>query len=354
MKIAQIPGPRHAFVKTAAILCTLIASSLLAGCETGGSVFGGGGQPPNPQLAQPVAPAEQPARARVALAPVIGAPEALSKQISTQLTELLERQRVVVTKSANEPSDYTLRGYVVAVKDKAGAKVTHIWDVTNATGARVNRITGEEVVPVAAGGNAWSGVTGQVTQTIAERTVTSFVAWLPAGGPQPPVAPVADARTVAPIATNAVQDPAAGRIAPVPAALGTTGSIARGVSVVVPRVTGAPGDGSQALASALQRELTRNGIALANAPEGQAHRVEGRVVLGKAQKVNDDQGARDVQPITIDWVVKDPKGASIGTVTQKNDIKPGELDGTWGKTADAAAAAAAQGILKLLQQTTTN
>ena len=58
------------------------------------------------------------------------------------------------------------------------------------------------------------------------------------------------------------------------------------------------------------------------------------------------------QAIQIDWRVKDPQGKALGTVSQKNEIPEGSLDGTWGKTADAAAAAAAQGIVKLLPQPT--
>jgi hypothetical protein len=60
------------------------------------------------------------------------------------------------------------------------------------------------------------------------------------------------------------------------------------------------------------------------------------------------QGKDGKQPIQIDWTVVDPKGKKLGTVSQKNDVPQGSLDGPWGKTADAAAAAAAQGIVKLL------
>ena len=60
---------------------------------------------------------------------------------------------------------------------------------------------------------------------------------------------------------------------------------------------------------------------------------------------------KDGKPaITIDWNVSDPAGKKLGTVSQKNDVPQGSLDGAWGKTADAAAAAAAQGIIKLLPQ----
>ena len=110
---------------------------------------------------------------------------------------------------------------------------------------------------------------------------------------------------------------------------------------MVPQVTGAPGDGNATLASALQRELSRQGVALEDKP-GASYRVEGKVVMG--------QTADGKQPIQIDWRVKDPQGKALGTVSQKNEIPPGSLDGSWGKVADAAAAAAAQGILKLLPQ----
>ena len=64
------------------------------------------------------------------------------------------------------------------------------------------------------------------------------------------------------------------------------------------------------------------------------------MIVGKA--------ADGKQPIQIDWMVRDPQGKRLGTVSQKNDIPAGSLDGAWGQTADAAAAAAAQGIIKLL------
>ena len=55
------------------------------------------------------------------------------------------------------------------------------------------------------------------------------------------------------------------------------------------------------------------------------------------------------QPIQIDWSVRDPAGKKLGTVSQKNEIPQGSLDGSWGKTADAARRGC-QGIIKLLPQ----
>jgi Mrp family chromosome partitioning ATPase len=130
-------------------------------------------------------------------------------------------------------------------------------------------------------------------------------------------------------------EPAAARTTT--ASLPSTGDVA----AIVPAVTGAPGDGNTALSSALQRELSRQGVTMANRP-GTSYRIEGKVALG--------QGQAGKQTIQIDWLVRDPQGRSLGTVSQKNEIPEGSLDGSWGNTADAAAGAAAQGILKLLPQ----
>ena len=116
------------------------------------------------------------------------------------------------------------------------------------------------------------------------------------------------------------------------------------VKALVPTVTGAPGDGSSTLRAALQRELTRSGVALTEAQSPDTYIVEGKVAMGA--------GKDGKQPITIDWSVTDPSGKKLGTVSQKNEVPQGSLDGSWGKTADAAAAAAAQGIVKLLPQPT--
>ena len=109
---------------------------------------------------------------------------------------------------------------------------------------------------------------------------------------------------------------------------------------VVPRVSGAPGDGPTALASALRKQLALRGVTAGRAGAADTYRVEGRVDIGA--------GSNGKQPIKIDWIVKNPKGDEIGRVSQKNEIPAGSLNGRWGGTADAAAAAATEGILRLL------
>ena len=82
----------------------------------------------------------------------------------------------------------------------------------------------------------------------------------------------------------------------------TAASAGRHLSAIVPSVTGAPGDGSVALTSALQRELSRNGVSLTTLAGGQTYSVEGKVTVGEAKDGK--------QPITIDWHVKIRRGKS--------------------------------------------
>jgi hypothetical protein len=320
----------------------------LAGCGTSNNLLGSTEAPT--KVATPGASPAVTQQAKVAIAPVIGAPDAIAKQLQGQLGTALD-QKGIGTVKITDKAEFTLRGYIVSAREKAGTKVSYIWDVTDPAGKRVNRITGEELVAGAPGKDPWASVNAQLTQSIADKTAGSLATWLPShksaavassGGTG-----TASAGAQAAPSTMAVAsaDPAAAS-APAPSAPANeaTGSIGRdaGVSAVAPVVSGAPGDGDTSLASALQRELSRSGVALADKPIGPAYRVEGKVSLG--------EGKDGKQPITIDWHVKDPQGKKLGTVTQKNEIPQGSLDGAWGKTADAAAAAAAQGIIKLLPQ----
>ena len=321
----------------------VLASFGLGGCETGANLFANNSEP-NSSLSitgQPAATTSQ--GAKIAVAPVIGAPDTVAKQLETQLASAIEAQKITVARDPNAKAEYTLRGYVVSAREKGRTKVSYIWDVTDAAGKRVNRITGEEVLSGAQSKDPWASVTPQVVSTISSKTVGSLVTWLPTQNGAAAVAmstPATGSTSPSPSLTPATASTAAS-----PSAAGgppTTGSIARAGSVaaMVPSVTGAPGDGSVALTSAIQRELTRSGVSLADAASASTYKVEGKVAVGEAQNGK--------QSIQIDWDVKDPHGKKLGTVSQKNEIPQGSLDGAWGKTADAAASAAAQGIVKLL------
>lgn len=320
----------------------------LAGCGTTATdIFAnsGAGTESTAALATPAATQG----AKIAIAPVIGAPDAVAKQLQAQLGAAMQRKQIAVSTTPGEATQYTLRGYVVSARESNGTKISYIWDVTDPSGKRLNRITGEELAPAGSGRDPWEAVSPQIVESISEKTATSLATWLPTqAASSPAIAGSAGTQPLAVASNAAPQTAAATSTLPAQSANTTTGSIGRpGITAVVPSVTGAPGDGGISLTNALQKQLSSNGISLASdASAAQAYRVEGKVKVGA--------GNGGKQPIQIDWRVKDPSGKTLGTVSQKNEIPEGSLDGAWGQTADAAAAAAAQGILKLLPQSQTN
>jgi hypothetical protein len=335
---------RHPGVAVAVLVALAVVG--IAGCESSSSLFTSNA--PVPEPIKPAAP--QPVLARVALAPIIGAPDAVAKQIQQDFAGAVEKQRIAVA-AKDERADFTLRGYIVASKEKDATKVSYIWDITDPAGRRVNRIAGEEVVPGNGAKDPWAAVTPPVAQAMAEKAASAFAAWLPghtaeavAAGtvahpvgvgaqPQEPPSPPADAATNGRTKVAALSNQTTGSISPPVAAAGAVAAIAS--------VSGAPGDGATSLTAAIRQELANKGVGAAEKSAG-AYRVEGAVALGPAKDGK--------QSIHIEWTVRDPAGKKLGTVSQRNEIPEGSLDGAWGKTAEQAAGAAAQGIVRLLPQ----
>ncbi|MGH9805718.1 MAG: hypothetical protein ACRD9W_00380 [Terriglobia bacterium] len=105
-------------------------------------------------------------------------------------------------------------------------------------------------------------------------------------------------------------------------------------------VVGAPGDGEQALAAALSRQLASREVKEATAFQGNVYEVQGTVRVAPA--------ARGKQNVTIVWVVLGPDGTQLGITRQSKDVRKGSLDKKWDGAAEAAAAAAAADIVNLI------
>lgn len=332
-------------------IAIIVLGATLAGCESG-SIFGGNplaGVGPEPVTAA------APAKATLAFAPLIGAPADVSTKLNSSVMSAVSGKNVPVASGTNAAADYTVRGYLVAATEKTGTKLSYIWDVTDATGKRAHRITGEEVVQGKPSKDPWAQVDQAVIDRIASNTSTQLAAWVPL---KQPVALATTAVAQAPSSTGAATAAqpvslagasAAGSaklvdgqiVAPTPVSA-TAGKF----GTLVPAVVGAPGDGSSALTAAIQNQLSTQGVALTQTPGPTAYTVQGRVQMGPP--------ANGKQAIKIEWNVLDPVGKKVGTVSQNNVVPQGSLDGPWGRVAEAIAGGAAKGIIKLLPKTGVN
>ncbi len=252
--------------------------------------------------------------ASVTFMKTIGPPAGVEKALNVELASAAKEHDVPIVQSG---ASYKVRGYLSTSPDGPNYKLAYIWDVLDASDKRVHRILGEQPIPKK-GSDPWAGVDRQALSAIAATTMGDLAAWLPNQEP-----------AERPVATAAQRTPAA-----------TQGGDSGQYLALVPTVSGAPGDGSKSLTLAIKKHLAGKGVKLASAKGNNVYTVAGTVRMGRPS------GNR--QTIAIEWKVSDPGGKTLGKVSQNNTIQKGSLDKAWGSNADAAAAAAADGIVKLL------
>jgi len=303
-------------------LATLLAA-VLAGCSTSNQTA---------EAPAEIAPAKTKKQvASVSLAPV-AAPGSVSNKMGKMLETAAKEKSIPVE---GEGADYTVRGYLVASPESEGTKVSYIWDVTDKSGKRAHRFSGEEMVEKRVSGDPWAAVEDDAMRKIALTTADRLQQWLPKKD-----VPTKVATTGSVNATSTTGQPNQR-----PSQQARSEARSSEILVVVPEVTGAPGDGNTALPTAMRQELKSRGLKLINAKKPNAYTVRGTVELGQA-----DSGK---QPITIRWLVLGPDGKPLkNAVVQRNKIQEGSLNGSWGRVADIAAGEAAKAVAKILPDPT--
>ncbi|MZR32459.1 hypothetical protein [Sneathiella litorea] len=112
--------------------------------------------------------------------------------------------------------------------------------------------------------------------------------------------------------------------------------------IFVPIVEGAPGDGSESLAAAIQDELARRGLEVLATETGANFVVRGHAEITPPKL--------ETQIIEIVWSLERRNGEQVGQVRQRNRIRAGSLNGAWGDTARLAARGGADGVYNLLKK----
>jgi len=116
----------------------------------------------------------------------------------------------------------------------------------------------------------------------------------------------------------------------------------RAAKVMVPAVTGAPGDGDATLTTEMRAKLAALGPQVQTSEDGADFVVQGEVRLvpipGGQQRVE------------IQWIIKTAKGREAGRVIQLHDIPAGTLDHYWGDVAMVVAQEASGGVNEVIRR----
>lgn len=239
----------------------------------------------------------------VAVGQIDGNPRATAEKLPRAVAQELVKHNIAASDETASKISYQLTGRIEERPDQPGRSVvTVFWQLRDPRGAVVSQRSDRLTAPT----RDWAeGADAQVTQ-LASASAAGFASLMSTPTPK--------------------EAPGGGR-----------------VKVAVRKISGAPGDGDNSLASSLTAVLKHADIELVDATKGKPD-----LAVDCDVKLDPAQG--DKQHIKIVWHVDRAAGGEIGQVAQENDIPRGRLNGAWGDVAYSVAMAAAPGIMQIVDR----
>ncbi len=275
----------------------LIAALLLvlAACQPLPHPFEDSRPPPNSPLITP------PDSAGIVVLPVTGAPSTTAHDLADAMATALQDNDIPASTAARNRGSYVLQGKAITKGQPDGKmQVTIAWEMSGPDG----KATGQQQASTVMTASAWQDGGAGITNLVS-----------PAA---PELAKLIQSNVPAPVPSS---DPL----------------------IAVHLAKGAPGDGDQALATAMSAALRQAQVSLADFP-GAVPNFVVEVTVGVTPP------SAGKQKVSINWTLNKPDGGQLGQVKQENDVNAGSLDKVWGLTAYDAANAAAPGITALIDE----
>lgn len=344
----------------------------------------------------------------ISISETTGMPPGWSARLHAHMSAEAQKKSVRLSENQDLQNDLKLVGHLSAAEVTDGTLVAYVWDVKNKQGENIHRITGQKRVARKGPRGAWSALSDETLRLVGEDAATDLQKWLKASGyvlhpvqiadvvePEKSAPPKAEAKkpqqqktTRAVKKNKPIASPRIKTVKkepekkdkrtdlnakPLPAPKKETGfkeakenikakKAAQKVQIVkaqkkpkqpsskpastsfvyVSSVNGARGQGNSELTRAIISSLAKNGLGISPAPGPAGYKLEGKVKI----EPTDDGKDR----VSLSWNIKTADGTLIGTVSQKNKIKSGSFDRSWGQTAFFAADAAAGSIKTVIDK----
>jgi hypothetical protein len=117
----------------------------------------------------------------VAFLPVTGAPQSAVTNLASSMRMAAKSEAVPVVVSIEQGARYQVKGYFSALSDGNGTILVYVWDVLDANGTRVHRISGQERAG-ATGGDPWAAITPDILNRVAGITMEGLKTWITTRG----------------------------------------------------------------------------------------------------------------------------------------------------------------------------
>ncbi|GGB34993.1 hypothetical protein GCM10011316_03880 [Roseibium aquae] len=162
------PGP--------ALAATILAVAL-AGCQGSPEPPRGIGQAAPITGPAPVVPAGQ---VTLAFEPFTGIPGNIADELARDIGIQARQANLTLVRRVGATATYRVNGYLSATSDRSSTTVFYVFDIVDASGRRVNRVSGTETASGGAG-DPWSSVDSSTLTRIAQRSVSQIQAWINRG-----------------------------------------------------------------------------------------------------------------------------------------------------------------------------
>jgi hypothetical protein len=149
--------------------------------------------PAPPDATRPAPPPIPAAQALFSFETILGVPAVKADTLAQGLGTYARNRNLTLVRRGDPTATYRVLGFLSAVGGTGDTTVSYVWDIMDTSGNRVHRITGVEIAGEA-DGDPWAGVSNQVINAIAARTIEAIHAWVnqtPAGGAPPSAAAAA-------------------------------------------------------------------------------------------------------------------------------------------------------------------
>lgn len=161
-----------------AIVAIALVTAACMSMESPPKVFGSGPSVMGPGQFKVLGPA--PVKGTfipVALEPLTGAPAEELYAMEDALKAIAPSRQLNLVPATDKTAIYRLKGYLSAVGDSQSVLMVYVWDVSDASGNRLHRISGQE----RANGSStdpWANVGAREINEAARETIDALAAWL--------------------------------------------------------------------------------------------------------------------------------------------------------------------------------
>lgn len=158
------------------MVLALLVGGALAGCNSTGGSRGGPTVAAPPEATMPAPPPIPASQASFRFEQMLGVPTNAADTLAAALGNAARARGLTLVRRGDPTASYRVLGYLSASGDADGTQIVFVWDIFDAEGRRLTRLTGTQAAG-GASGDPWAGVSSEELEAVAAHTVEMMYAW---------------------------------------------------------------------------------------------------------------------------------------------------------------------------------